>query len=102
MSFEKLMELGAESVGGFVYLDRVHLGNSSPVGFVLTPAGEELLNKTAAAPAKKAVPAKGKRAPKGSPENPLTEADAAADLAGDPRPGQDELDIDDILGGVTE
>lgn len=38
---EKLMKAGAECVGGFMYLNRVHVGTYKDSGFVLTEAGVE-------------------------------------------------------------
>lgn len=43
MSYEKLVSLGAEAVGGIVYLNRVKVGSFESDGFQLTEDGRKAL-----------------------------------------------------------
>lgn len=87
---EKLMKAGAECVGGFMYLNRVHVGTYKEHGFVLTEQGMDavlaLVEPEAEAPAPAPAPA-----PKAK-KSKSAEAPAPAPADEDPLGGLD-LDV---------
>lgn len=47
MHLDKLIDLGAEAVGGVVYLNRVNMGSFTAEGFVLSEAGQTYFQASA-------------------------------------------------------
>ena len=95
MSYEKLVSLGAEAVGGIVYLNRVKVGSFESDGFQLTEEGRkavvEVVGSAKGTIDGKAVqvdvvdiPARTPRKPKGTvPAAEASPAQADDSLAGD-------------------
>ena len=96
---QQLLSLGAEAVGGFVYLNRVLVGAYRNDGFELTEAGHAALDAVEFAPADP-VPVE-PEAP--APAEPVKRRAKKADKpvepeAPAPQPASDPISLDDLLG----
>lgn len=83
MSLEKLIEAGAQAVGGVVYLNNVAMGSFQPEGFALNDAGKaHFQTEEAVSPAPAPAPAPRARKQAAAAPAPVQDQTPAADASG--------------------